>query len=664
MPDIKDSISLLPFVGPARSRALTNLKIETVEDLLKITPKKIIDLTKPDKIADLSNNNKDNIVLSAKIKNIKLFRTPRKKMWLTQAVIEDDTGELKVVWFNQPYLNKVLKKGEEYIFKGIYNREEETLNSPEIFPEKGLYLRYPFSSTISTKQLSQIIHSALSEGYSLPEIFPQSIVESHNLIKMSDVSINIHKPKKINIFFKCKQRLILNELTIFILKNLYAQKKLSSAHTHKITQADIKPILDKCGFSLTADQVESFNEIVDDLESGNPMNRLLQGDVGSGKTIVGLLSAYSVIKSGYKVIWFAPTLILAQQHYETAKKFFEDLGIDVGLMTSYSKDENYQNKNLLIGTHALLYKEMDIGNVGLIVVDEQQRFGVNQRIKYLKEQNKPHYLSLSATPIPRSLAQVIYGNMQVSTIKTKPINRKKIKTFLIPEVKRSDAFKFIGERIEVGEQAFIVCPIIEGDESSQEQTKKSVVREYEKIKKSDLGKYPISLLHGQLPDSEKNEIMQSFARGKSKILVTTTVVEVGIDIPNATVLVIEDSENFGLSQLHQLRGRVGRSGKQSYCFCFSNNLKNPKTVERLKAFVQSDDGFQLSELDLKLRGPGAIFGTSQAGFIGLNPQWFEDKEVMYLAKKIAQEAIDHLDEKNYLNLKNEITNDSITEHLE
>lgn len=664
MPDIKDSISLLPFVGPARSQVLANLKIETVEDLLKITPKKIIDLTRPDKIADLRSSNKDNVVLSAKIKNIKLFRTPRKKMWLTQAVIEDNTGELKVVWFNQPYLNKVLKKGGEFIFKGSYNQEEETLNSPEIFPEKGLYLRYPFSSTISTKQLSQIVHSALSAGYLLPEFFPQSIVESFKLMKMSDVSKKIHKPDKIDNFFKCKQRLVLNELTIFILKNLYAQKKLSNSHTHKITPVDTKPILDKCGFSLTEDQVGAFKEIMKDLGSGSPMNRLLQGDVGSGKTIVGLLSAYSVIKSGFKVIWFAPTLILAQQHYETAKKFFDDLGIDVGLMTSSNKDENYQNKNLLIGTHALLYKEMDIESVGLIVVDEQQRFGVNQRIKYLKEQNKPHYLSLTATPIPRSLAQIVYGNMQVSTIKSKPTNRKKIKTFLIPEAKRSDAFKFIGERIEAGEQSFIVCPIIEGNEISQEQTKKSVIHEYEKIKKSDLGKYTISLLHGQLSDLEKNKIMQSFAQGKSKILVTTTVVEVGIDIPNATVLVIEDTENFGLSQLHQLRGRVGRSGKQSYCFCFSSNLKNPKTIERLKAFVQSDDGFQLSELDLKLRGPGAIFGTSQAGFIGLNPQWFEDKEVMYLAKKIAQKAIDHLDEKDYHNLKDTIMNDPITEHLE
>jgi ATP-dependent DNA helicase RecG len=453
------------------------------------------------------------------------------------------------------------------------------------------------------------------------------------------------------------------------LKNQNNQKKaLKVVCDSKI----LDDFIEQLPFKLTEDQNEAVDDFIGDFKRSYPMNRLVQGDVGSGKTVVALLAAHLAIKSGFKTAYLAPTQILARQHFETARKLMPN-NTEILLLTatSRSKDINERIKkaDLVIGTHALIQKDIKIDNLALVIVDEQHRFGVDQR-EYLLKTGRvaPHLLSLSATPIPRTLAHIIFGNLDVSTIFEKPSGRLEVKTYLIPENKRADSYRFIEKLISTGQQAFVVCPLIEQKSGSADGRlfdvldRKAVESEMRNLQKTVLAKRKIESLHGRMKGEDKEEKMQRMQNGAIDIMVSTSVVEVGVDVPNATIMVVEGAQHFGLSQLHQFRGRVGRNKMQSYCFLFTDENLNDKTKERLKVFVQNSDGFKLSEMDLRQRGPGAVLGVDQSGFVGINPLWFENTEVLRKASKLAGDLVQDLE--NMPDLFSKVKEKLETKHLE
>jgi len=707
-----DSVAKIPFIGATGAKKFERLGVKTVEDLFNFLPREVVDLTHTLKISEAKSKIGEKVIICAKIKSSSIIRSPRKKIWIVGALLQDDSGLIEALWFNQPYLHRSLKKGKEYLFYGEIEFDKSTeriyLNNPEIYPEAGLYPIYPQTKNLTSRQISRALTLALQKGYQLNEYLPEQIIKKYNLPSLPEAVKNLHFPKNLSDFRKAKSRFIFNQLLNLILANLFLknQNKKKKAPKIIVDKKLLNRFVNLLPFDLTASQKKVISEIFEDLQKPYPMNRLVQGDVGSGKTVVALVGALMVINSKYKVAWLAPTDILARQHFQTALKLLKNFDVKIGLVTSATKrrlkkveTDNWQlAADLIIGTHALLQKDVEIKDLGLVIVDEQHRFGVAQRAA-LAESKKltPHFLSLSATPIPRTLAHIVFGNLDISQIREKPAERLPVKTFLIPESKRADAYRFIDERIEAGEQVFVICPLIQTGDESDISEKKTIMSEFENLKKTILGKRRIAFLHGQMKSNEKEEIIAKMLRGEIDILVSTSVIEVGIDIKKATVMIIEDADRFGLSQLHQFRGRIGRSNLQSYCFCFTsafaqkdkgyrkissetqlpqgatseNSFKHSKklkaetdqrTRERLKAFVQNSDGFALAELDLKLRGPGALLGEEQSGFKGINPLWFENTQILADASNAAKDLISKLDEN--LILKNKVFSYLEVEHLE
>ena len=702
--NIQDSITKIPYIGPTQANILSRLGIKSIEDLLNYAPRDLLDLQNVIPIAQ-AHLRAEKQVICAEIIKTDLFRTPRKRMWVVSAKIKDDSGEIEAVWFNQPYLQRSLRVGQKYTFYGEieYNFSSHTkaLSNPQIFPELGLIPLYPLTSGITSRQINKFVKLAISNGYNLKEFLPKEILQKNNLMPLHDVARALHSPLSVENFNSARHRLNFNHLLEFIIANLLAKRSQEKQKAYRIAadKKQIQEFVSSLPFQMTDDQNRSLAEILADLEKPHPMNRLLQGDVGSGKTIVALIASIAVLAAGYKVIWIVPTEILAQQHFETISKFVKFVKskvYKVGLLTSSSKRLSAVGSQLeadiLIGTHALFHNALP-KDIALIVVDEQHRFGVKQREALLscrcekpatggrRGNLSPHFLSLSATPIPRSLAHIVFGNLDISTIKQMPKGRKPVKTFLVPENKRAGAYKFIDNLIAKDQQAFVICPLIEASSSvilsapadrqevegslplfDEKAERKTVKDEIENLKKTILGKRKIAALHGKMKSADKEQIMTKMSREEIDILVSTSVVEVGVDISNASAIVVEDAERFGLSQLHQFRGRVGRSDIQSYCFLFTKNSENEKTRTRLKAFVRSNDGFKLAELDLKQRGPGTILGLEQSGFKGLNPLWFENTELLTNVSKTAREIVDDLDKLPVL--KNKVLSQLETEHLE
>jgi len=631
----------------------------------------------------------------AKIEKTSIYRTPRKGVWIVQADLSDETGKIEAIWFNQPYLKKSLRIGLRCLFHGqvTYNfaTKNQALLNPAIYPEAGILTIYPQTEGLSSRQISRFVRSAQNAGYELTEFLPKKTLDRFKLTELTRATKSLHSPSSIGEFQAARHRFNFNNLLTFILANLHQQKNLKKFASFKI-ETDLEQIrgaISSLPFKLTADQKRVLWEILGDFKKEHPMNRLLQGDVGSGKTIVALLASLAVIKSGYKVAWMAPTDILARQHYATAKSFFRNSNVKISLLTasakmsevkseklkvkSESKNSKLEETQLIIGTHALLYNGLP-EDIALVVVDEQHRFGVEQR-EALQIKNKgrmPHFLSLSATPIPRTLAHILFGNLDISTIKTMPTGRKTVKTYLIPKEKREDSYKFIKTLLSRGQQAFVICPLISKNEQETfagdtlfDQTadeRRTVEEEIENLKKTAIGRNKMASLHGRMKSDEKNKIMGEMQSGQVEILVSTSVVEVGVDFKRATVMIIENAERFGLSQLHQFRGRIGRNNLQSYCLLFSNNLESGKTRDRLKAFVQNTDGFKLAEIDLRQRGPGAILGLNQSGFKHFNPLWFENTQLLSDASSAAKEMVDNLDQIPAL--KQKVLKQLETEHLE
>lgn len=597
-------------------------------------------------------------------------------MNLTEALIEDDSGAIKAVWFNQPFLVRNLSAGVNVSLSGkvvyaqeglqLSNPSYELLGSGQSLHTARLVPVYHETEGLSSKWLRAHIKPILKLSNEVKEFLPPEILKSQKLRGLSEAIGQIHFPDNMEKSQEARRRLAFDELFLVQLYMMSQKKKWQENSAVKIDfnkelEKEIKNFVDSLPFKLTGAQKISSWKIIKDLEKNRPMNRLLEGDVGSGKTLVALISALAIIKSGYQAAFMAPTEILARQHFAEAIRRFKNIDLKISLLTGsenkiYSggeikemnkKDilENIKNGgiNFIIGTHSLIQEKVAFKNLAFSIVDEQHRFGIDQRAKLQREvadikdglKTVPHLLSMTATPIPRTLALTVYGDLDLSILDEMPIGRQKIITKLVAPANRNLAYEFIRNQIKKGRQAFVICPLIEESDFLEV---KSATEEYEKLSKKIYPDLKIGLLHGRMKPKEKEEAMKKFSSGEIHILVSTSVVEVGIDIPNASVMLIEGADRFGLAQLHQFRGRVGRGKYQSFCFLFTDSTSST-THRRLSALVKSDNGFELAEKDLQIRGPGELVGIRQSGLPDLAMASLSDAELIKNAREEAFELI-------------------------
>ncbi len=715
--NLSTPIEKISGIGPVFQRKLKKLGIKTIQDLFFHFPHRYEDFSNLIPIAKVKIN--EICTVQGKILEIKNSRTWKKKMTLTQAVIEDKTGAIEAVWFHQPYLTRVLKKGD-YIFlsgKVVVGNNRIYLSNPAYEKVSSFKFQvsslahtgrlvpvYPETEGLSSKWLRYILKPLLINFKNkIPETLPEKIIKENKFLPINQALWQIHFPASEKLAKAAQKRFSFEELfliELFVLRErnrLAKERAISFPLNLELTQRFVKSL----PFKLTDAQKKSAWQILKDLEKDRPMNRLLEGDVGSGKTAVAVMAALNVIKAGWpagnalparqpdgsygggrsnagwQVAFMAPTEILAKQHFQEVAKLLSDFKIDIGLLTG--KQDQFRSKklknevieisrkkllektlsgdiNILIGTHALIQDKVKFGKLGLVILDEQHRFGVEQRAKLVKEsriKNQesriiPHLLSMTATPIPRTLALTVYGDLDLSLIDELPKGRKKIITKTVNLGERKKSYDFIKKEVKKGRQVFVICPRIEGNNFEEENNLseaklswakvKAVKEEYEKLSKEIFPRLKIGMLHGKMAGKEKEKIMKDFKNKKISILVSTSVIEVGIDVPNASVILIEGAERFGLAQLHQFRGRVGRSKYQSYCLLFTDSPAQ-KTRERLKALVDSEDGFALAEKDLQIRGPGDFRGTRQWGIPDLMMGSLSNARLVEKTRESAKEVL-------------------------
>lgn len=633
---------------------LEELGVRTVRDLVLYFPRAYIDKSAYTNIAELKTDEVNNVI--GTISNLFHKRTKNGKH-LTKCLLTDETGSVEVVWFNQSYLKRVLKNGQEIILSGKakFNLGKMTLQSPSFEEQKKEQTHvgrivpvYHETAGLSSKWLREKIQPLIKDwAKQFKEYMPQEILDEYKLMPYRKAIAEVHFPSNEKILEEAKNRLSFDEL--FLLQTKAIQKKWhwQNVAVHEQKPLPRHPLLDEflsnIPFELTGAQKRSMDEILADLNKPYPMSRLLQGDVGSGKTVVAATAILNTVKNNYQTALMAPTEILARQHYHTVYKMLQPFGLNIQFIAgstpqSIKDDIILQLHNgtvdVVIGTHALIQESIGFKKLGLAVIDEQHRFGVKQR-DILKSQGSPHLLSLSATPIPRTLAMTIYGDQDLSLIDEMPKGRRPIITRIVPEKKRLDGYRWIDEQVKKGRQAFIICPLI--DESDVLEVK-SAVQEYEYLQEHIFPELKVGLLHGKMKPKEKEDVMSLFAQNKINVLVSTSVIEVGIDVPNATIMVIEAAERFGLSQLHQFRGRVGRGEHQSYCFLFMKK-SGEDAGKRLRAMVDFTSGFRLAEIDLQLRGPGEIYGVKQSGIPDLKMASLSDSFTISLARQAAQDIV-------------------------
>lgn len=582
---------------------------------------------------------------------------------LQRATISDNTGSIDAIWFNQLYITKLIKTGDTLSLAGKigFFARKKTIESPvyeTIIPnEKSLHTGrivpiYPETRGISSKWLRKQVNMLLSENDFI-DFLPPDIKKRYNFPNLIDALKEVHFPNSLEKATNARQRLAFDELLLTHLSGLKRKKDWTDNITTEALilqsfQKNIDAFIAKLPFTLTLAQTTAIQDIFTDLQKDKPMNRLLEGDVGSGKTVVATIAAFLAHLNGFQSVFMAPTEILAQQHFTTISNLLEPLGVKVGLRTGSHKKK--EEVDILVGTHAVLSDKINFDRLGLVVIDEQQRFGVEQRGIIRKKGTNPHLLTMTATPIPRTIALTLYGDLDLSILDELPKGRQHIKTWLVPTEKRNNAYVWIRKQIiDTKGQAFIICPFIEESESMQ--TVKAAAKEFERLQKNIFPDLKIGLLHGKLKAKEKDEVLKNFKEKKFDILVATPVVEVGIDIPNATIMVIEATERFGLAQLHQLRGRVGRGDKQSYCLLFTES-KNPQTIQRLKAMETTQSGALLAELDLKMRGPGDMYGIKQHGEVMLKIASFSDFKLIETTKKEAEDIFKNIEK--YPNLQKKL----------
>ncbi|QJW44938.1 ATP-dependent DNA helicase RecG [bacterium BFN5] len=674
------SIQYLKGVGPAKSAQLAKLGIFTVRDLLEYYPRRYEDRSQIKIIQHVTNGLIETLCGTVTgIEDIK----PRRGLTITKATLKDSSGVAKLVWFNQPFIKKKLIIGSEVIVTGkvkiqfgqleILNPEMEIADKADGMTTGRIVPVYSVNDAISQGFLRNLIHQANSQDQPcFLENLPSDIIQTYQLMPRREALNNIHFPENQTDLSFARRRLVFEELYIIqcglaFLKS--RNKKAGYGLKHAPDGALVKAIEAKLPFALTADQITALKEIKADMEDSTPMQRLLQGDVGSGKTIIATIAMVKTVESGYQCAMMAPTEILAEQHYQTIEPLLMSQGIKIGVLTG-RLNKNAKEKllsqissgqiDIVIGTHALIQDDVHFSNLGLVITDEQHRFGVKQRAKLQDKGTTPDVLVMTATPIPRTMALTVYGDLDVSTIRQLPPGRKPIKTYLRSSDKLPKIYAFIISEVNKGRQAYIVCPLIEESEKIDSQ---SAVELFDQLTVSVFKDIRCGLVHGRLKPQEKDEVMADFYSGHIKILVATTVIEVGVNVPNATIMVIEGAERFGLAQLHQLRGRIGRGSHQSYCILVSEN-KNQDTKERLEIMEKTNDGFVLAEEDLKLRGPGQFFGTRQHGLPDLKiADIISDIDILLEARRAALSSISRPEKGSLFNLLKPYFDESFLEML-
>ncbi|MEK9178239.1 MAG: ATP-dependent DNA helicase RecG [Patescibacteria group bacterium] len=637
------------------SRRLEKLGIKTFLDLLYHVPFRYDDYSMVSEIGEVQPG--ETVTVRGKVSEISNSYT-RAYRTIQKAKVEDQTGQIEVVWFNQPFILKTLKKGDKVSLSGKVDlsKGRKVLISPEYEIDNGDLIHtgrlvpvYPQTYGVSSKWLRRQIYKLLSENI-LEDFLPKDLKANNKLLDLPKAIYKIHFPESLDEAKIAKKRLSFDEFFLLHLSSLKRKREWQGKLKGKkltVFPEKINKFIKSLPFELTSSQKKSLSEILSDLEKETPMNRLLQGDVGSGKTVVSAITMYLANLNGFQSILMAPTEILANQHYQTISNLLSPFGLKIGLQTGSEKTKG--DFDVIVGTHAILFEKTKLEKLGLVVIDEQQRFGVEQRSMLRGKGKNPHLLTMTATPIPRTVALIIYGDLDLSVLSDMPKGRKEIKTWLVPPVKRINAYRWIEEKLkETKSQAFIICPFIE--ESENLATVKAATKEFERLRKEVFPNLRLGLLHGRMKAKEKEKVLENFRKEKINILVATPVVEVGIDFPNATIILIEASERFGLAQLHQLRGRVGRGEKQSYCLLFTES-DSPQTIQRLKSMEKIQVGAQLAELDLKLRGPGEIYGTAQHGIPQLKVASFSDFDLIEKTKKEAEKIIEDLDKFELLSKK-------------
>jgi ATP-dependent DNA helicase RecG len=720
-------IEEVPKIGTAYQKRLKKFGIKTIQDLLFHFPSRYDDFSEIIKISQSRQRLGEVVCVQGRILEIEAKHTFRKWMAMTEAVVEDETGKVKIIWFNQPYIIKNLREddcvclaGKISLYKeGIYlnnpsfekisdfGENEELTHTGRIVPV------YPETRGVTSRWLRYVIKPLIYRfAEQIPETLPKEILKKYKFLPIQEAIWQLHFPESFEAADAAKSRFTFEELFLIQLNVLKEKIKLMQKQSYSCKMdADLmKNFTDSLPFQLTDSQKKAAYAILKDLEKSVPMSRLLEGDVGSGKTVVAAMAALSVIKNNHQVAFLAPTEILAKQHFKSIANLLKDVDVNLGLLTgkdarickntkkgegqaeifevskkSFLTDLEFGQIDIAIGTHSLIQKGVDFKSLGLVIVDEQHRFGVEQRDQLIKGKKKvPHLLSMTATPIPRTLALTIYGDLDLSLISEMPKNRKKIKTIIVEPSQRTQAYEFIKKEVAEGKGVFVIFPKIDSTATKQKELEaklggsqasavsgnfvpqnynslslsqlainevKALKEEYEKLSKEIFPELRITMLHGKMKAPEKERIMLDFQKGEIDILLSTSVVEVGVDVPRATIMMIEGAERFGLSQLHQFRGRVGRSDMQSYCFLFTTS-PDQLNRKRLKALVESNNGFELAQKDLEIRGPGSLYGTQQWGIGDMAMQGLSNIFLVEKTRAAAKEILEKDPElKNYPELK-------------
>lgn len=647
---LESPVSSVGLVGPAYAKRLEKLAVQTVKDLLFHVPFRYDDFSKVSKTTDLHEG--DTVTVQGKVLEIKNIFT-RRGFILQKAIVQDDSGTVEALWFNQRFLTSAIHGGDLVSLSGKVKNHHleapdyEVVSKKEDFFSKEVFLLkptihtgrlvpvYPETAGVSSKWLRSRIHAVLGQ-IAVTDFLPDSTMMAEN-----EALQKIHFPDSLEQASMARQRLAFDELLISQLEAKMRRKQWQAktvGNKFKIVEIRKKlgEFVKKLPFELTQAQKTAIDEIYKDLSRDTPMNRLLQGDVGSGKTVVAALAMLAAYLNGYQSVLMAPTEILANQHYATLAKLLKPLKIGVGIATGSTK--NFSGYDVVVGTHALLSDKLNFEKLGLVVIDEQHRFGVEQRAKITAKGINPHVLTMTATPIPRTIALTLYGDLDVSVLDEMPLGRKLIKTWVVPSGKRPDAYRWIESQKT---QTFVICPLIDQSESETLIEVKAAKKEFDHLSHDIFPQLKLGLIHGRLKSKEKDTVLAAFRAKKLDVLVATPVVEVGIDIPSATIMVIEAADRFGLAQLHQLRGRVGRGDKQSYCLLFTDV---ETAVTRLRYLEKLHDGLQLAETDLRFRGPGQRFGTAQHGKWDLKIADFSDLNLVEKVNSLAKTILDHPDQ--------------------
>ena len=668
-------ITELKGIGEKYAQLLGRLSVYTVEDLVGLYPRDYELYQEPAFISTLSPDYENtNVVIDGVVsKKIDVYHTG--KLAVISTFINDENGDrIKCTWFNMPFLKSSLKIGMRYIFRGrfVIKNGIKILEQPQMYTrsqyseiEGTMQPIYPLTKGLSNKTVANAVHQALEkfDAGLEKEYIPGYVRQKNELAEHNYAVVNIHFPKSMEDYIQARKRLAFEEFFLFVLAVRSLRNSNERIPNGYIIQNDSRTddFIEKLPFSLTNGQKSAWTEVKKNMSGKGLMSRLIQGDVGSGKTIIAVLALMNTAYAGYQAAMMVPTEVLAKQQYDSITKMFNNMGVElnvsllVGSMTAAAKRKVYEDiengsTDIVIGTHAVIQEKVIFKNLALLITDEQHRFGVNQRRDLSDKGNNPHILVMSATPIPRTLAIIVYGDLDISVIDELPAERLPIKNCVVDESYRPNAYKFIENQVHAGRQAYVICPMVEDSENIEAEN----VIDYAKKLSGELpDDIKVEYLHGKMKASQKNEIMEKFSKNEINVLVSTTVIEVGVNVPNATVMMVENAERFGLAQLHQLRGRVGRGGFQSYCIFVSGN-KSKKTKDRLEILNKTNDGFKIAEEDLKLRGPGDFFGVRQSGDFDFGiADIYTDAKVLKSASEAAGEVLDkdpelELEENRYL----------------